>query len=211
MNFAIFVSITLLIGANEVYGQEGPKVAPFSSHVKPIIGGSTSFICQKLSGSPPLKIVWFKDGKELEDSEDIRIVSIQDPSVLLINSIKSSHSGNYTCKISNRYGSDTYSTELLVEGPPNWIEKPNNVKSRVHQMINVRCLVSGYPKPTITWKKMQGSSWSQFGEFNSNLQITNATKAYEGRYGCSATNAIGTDLWSEFDISIEECLFTSSY
>ncbi len=31
----------------------------------------------------------------------------------------------------------------------------------------------------------------------------NATKSHEGRYGCSASNGIEPDLWSEFDISIE--------
>nr|AWV54570.1 sDscam-b3 [Tetranychus urticae] len=206
MGFCLLILLVFSIGFKEIVGQEGPKVAPFTYHVKPVIGGSTSFLCQKLSGSSLLQITWYKDGKEIQDSSDIKIGTIQESSILRIDSIKSSHSGNYTCKIANRYGHDSYTAELLVEGPPNWIEKPNNVKSKVHSMINTHCLVSGYPKPTITWKKLQGSSWIQLesnGQHNHNLQIMNATKSHEGRYGCSASNGIEPDLWSEFDISIE--------
>ena len=153
-----------------------------------------------------MQIAWIKDGNELRDSSETRIRNLEDSSVLHIDSIKSSHSGNYTCRISNRYGHDSYTAELIVEGPPNWIEKPNNVKSKIYQAIIIKCLVSGYPKPTITWKKFQGSSWIQLesnGRHNHNLQIVNATKSHEGRYGCSASNGIEPDLWSEFDISIE--------
>ena len=89
---------------------------PFSPLIKPVIGGRTSFACQSLSGSHPIQIKWFKDGKELHDSSYIRIRSNEEPSTLAIDLITSSHSGNYTCKITNRHGDDSYTTELLVEG-----------------------------------------------------------------------------------------------
>ncbi|XP_015781639.1 Down syndrome cell adhesion molecule-like protein Dscam2 isoform X2 [Tetranychus urticae] len=210
MYIRLIILTILAIGVAALHGLEGPKVAPFSSHVKPVIGGKTSFICQSLSGSSPLQIIWFKDGKELVDTQDIKVGSIQDSSVLIFDSIKSSHTGNYTCKISNKYGSDSYTTELLIEGPPNWIKKPNNVKSSIHRRISIDCLVSGYPQPTMTWKRLQGSSWTKLetnGQHNHNLQIMNATKSHEGRYGCSASNGIEPNLWSEFDISIEATKF----
>lgn len=93
-------------------------MVPFSAPIKPMIGGKTSLTCQSLFGSPPLTIIWYKDGVQLTDSpsKSIRIQSMEALSALIVDSITSSSSGNYTCKISNRYGSDSYTTELLIEG-----------------------------------------------------------------------------------------------
>ena len=96
--------------------KKGPKVAPFSSLVKPVIGGKTSFTCQILSGSPPLQINWFKDDKKIDNLPAIKILTNGEVSTLIIDEIKSSHSGNYTCRITNRYGHDSHSAQLLVEG-----------------------------------------------------------------------------------------------
>ena len=89
---------------------------PFSPLIKPVIGGKTSFACQALTGSLPLTFNWFKDGKEMKELPSTRIRANEDISTLVIDSISSSHSGNYTCKISNRFGSDAFSIELRVEG-----------------------------------------------------------------------------------------------
>ena len=80
-----------------------------------MIGGKTTFTCQALSGSLPLTIEWFKNDKEIKELSSTRIRTAEDYSSLVIDSIHSSHSGNYTCKISNAYGSDFYSIELKVE------------------------------------------------------------------------------------------------
>ena len=95
---------------------QAPKVAPFSSLVKPKVGGKTSFTCQSISGSHPVRVTWYKDGNEIHDTSSIRIQSNGDPSILIIDSISSDHSGNYTCKMSNRFGYDSYTAQLLVQG-----------------------------------------------------------------------------------------------
>ncbi|XP_053206702.1 cell adhesion molecule DSCAML1-like [Panonychus citri] len=141
------------------FGQEVPKINPFLPSIKPVIGGKTSFYCQSLSGSSPLHVTWFKDDKEIHDSSFIRIKSNEDPSVLIIETIQSSHSGNYTCRMSNKLGYDSYTTELLVQGSPNWIEKPKDITAHSGDTLTVNCSASGYPKPKIEWKRLQGSSW----------------------------------------------------
>ncbi|XP_053206708.1 cell adhesion molecule DSCAM-like isoform X1 [Panonychus citri] len=194
-----------------ISGQEKPKVNPFGPFIKPVIGGKTSFTCQSLSGSPPLHVSWFKDGNELTDSVSVRIQSNADPSMLIIDSIQSSHSGNYSCKISNRFGYDTFTTELLVEGPPNWIEKPKDIKSHHGETIIVNCKVSGHPKPRIQWKKLTGPSWKTLDDnFMINMKqskdkliIGNSSRSVNGKYGCAASNGVNPDLWSEFDVTIE--------
>lgn len=95
----------------------GPKVSLLTPSIKPKIGSKSSLTCQALSGTLPLQISWFKDGKEIrEEVNSMRIRTNEDISNLVIDSISSSHSGNYTCKISNRFGSDFGSIELKLEG-----------------------------------------------------------------------------------------------
>lgn len=91
-------------------------MAPFAPLIKPKLSGKTSLSCQSSSGTSPLYVTWIKDGTVLQDSSFVRIQSSNDPSMLIIDSITSSHSGNYTCKMSNRFGHDSYTTELVVEG-----------------------------------------------------------------------------------------------
>ncbi|XP_053206675.1 cell adhesion molecule DSCAML1-like isoform X1 [Panonychus citri] len=211
MSLCYFI-VTILFFSSS-YGQEAPKVTPFSSLVKPVVGGKTSFTCQSLYGSPPLQVNWYKDGKEIGDSSFVRIKSHEDPSVLIIESVKSTHSGNYTCKISNRFGHDSYSTELIVEGSPNWIEKPTDIKSNYGETIKINCLVSGYPKPKVQWRRFKDSSWfnlpsDYISEYNikqlgDDLIISNVNRDLNGRFGCSISNGIKPDLWAEFDVSIQ--------
>ena len=101
--------------------------------------------------------------------------------MLSISTISSSHSGNYSCRISNRFGSDSFTSELIVEGtvkllvypmifniynvsyhllgPPQWLEKPEmTIKSILGEKIVVKCSASGYPKPNIQWKIKKGSN-----------------------------------------------------
>ncbi|XP_053212504.1 cell adhesion molecule DSCAML1-like isoform X12 [Panonychus citri] len=128
--------------------------------------------------------------------------------MLIIDSIKSSHSANYTCKISNRFGYDSYSSELLVEGSPNWIEKPTNLKLKYGQSVDIKCLASGYPSPRIQWKRFKGSSWKTIDsndmiKIDNNLKIINISQHHQGKYGCSASNGIQPDLWTEFEMIVE--------
>ncbi|XP_053206723.1 cell adhesion molecule DSCAML1-like [Panonychus citri] len=166
-------------------------------------------------GSLPLHFNWFRDGKEIKDLPTIKIRNSEELSTLLIDSINSAHSGNYTCKISNRYGQDSYSTELLIEGPPNWIDKPSNVKTKLFQPIILRCAASGYPKPKTEWKKLESSEWinvspnNQITVKDESLEIIKSTRGNTGRFGCLITNKIKPDLWAEFDISVEGKLMLS--
>ncbi|XP_053206039.1 cell adhesion molecule DSCAM-like isoform X2 [Panonychus citri] len=211
----LLIFITSLSTISYCYGQESPKVNPFAPMIKPMIGGKTSFACQSLFGSPPLSISWYKNGIQLTDSSSTRIRTNEDSSMLTIDSIKSSHSGNYTCKISNRFGSDAFTSELLVEGSPNWISQPKDtIKVNYGDSMTVQCSASGYPKPNVSWKRFKDSLWINPIDANiivekiegynqQTLIIRNATREHNGKYSCTISNGIKPDLWSEFEITIE--------
>lgn len=77
--------------------------------------------CQLLEGSTPLSFRWSKDGHQLNSvpTESVGVAIIEhheDYSSLVIDPVSGKSSGNYTCLVSNSYGSDTYSNVLIVEG-----------------------------------------------------------------------------------------------
>lgn len=182
IDYIIFSRINFQLIVSSKFWTKGPKVAPFTSLVKPVIGGKTSFTCQSLTGSTPLQINWLKDDKQIEDLPAIKVLTNGEVSTLIIDTIQSTHSGNYTCRITNRYGHDSQSTQLLVEGkllimlivcilfylidinlyfpitlgPPNWINKPSSMKFKLSQSVIMRCAASGYPEPKTQWKRLQG-------------------------------------------------------
>ncbi|XP_025016081.1 Down syndrome cell adhesion molecule-like isoform X2 [Tetranychus urticae] len=192
-----------------IYAQTSPRVAPISPLVKPVIGGKTSLACQNIEGTPPIQLNWFKDGKELSNSQSIKIRTIEDSSMLILDPISTSHSGNYTCKVSNNFGSDSYSTELLIEGPPFWITKPRHIKAKIGQTIELDCIASGFPKPEIVWKKFTDDMWTNINYLqnvqisNDHLIINSIDRLHAGSYGCSASNKIEPNLWTEFVIMVE--------
>lgn len=77
-----------------------------------------STTCVVVSGSHPFSFRWFKDGKELSQVRDDRIIVRNEPefSQLEIRKIRASDRGNYSCSVSNPSGSDSQSAVLDIKG-----------------------------------------------------------------------------------------------
>lgn len=77
-------------------------------------------ICAITHGDIPIEITWSHNGKilpEVGDSDSgLTLVNTKKSSVLSIDSISGEHAGNYTCTGTNRAGTDSLTTELLVNG-----------------------------------------------------------------------------------------------
>lgn len=59
---------------------------------------------------------WFCEGKELENSPDIQIVTNGELHSLVIAEAFEEDTGRYSCFASNFYGTDSTSAEIYVEG-----------------------------------------------------------------------------------------------
>lgn len=79
-------------------------------------GERGSAICTIRSGDRPLEFQWKKDGQDVSEISNIKIQSIPDSSVLVIESVTSKSSGNYTCIVKNAYGADQFTAILTVTG-----------------------------------------------------------------------------------------------
>lgn len=97
---------------------EIPKLVPSISRLNHKHGDAAVITCSVLSGSPPLKIQWFRDGQILQDSNQVKITSMDTVSTLQFKNLTIKERGSYVCRVSNTFGSDSSSTELIVEGKP---------------------------------------------------------------------------------------------
>lgn len=59
---------------------------------------------------------WFCEGKELENSPDIQIITDGELHSLIIAEAFEEDTGRYSCFASNFYGTDSTSAEIYVEG-----------------------------------------------------------------------------------------------
>ncbi|XP_067138851.1 neurotrimin-like [Centruroides vittatus] len=100
----------LVASSNDV-----PKVEPFNFQRRYPVGHKAIATCTSLSPKS-LSFTWLKNGKELTQSSEIRIKNDKEYSVIIIDPIEVHSQGNYTCVVSNDFGKDSFTAELLVEG-----------------------------------------------------------------------------------------------
>lgn len=67
-------------------------------------------------GTPPLKIKWFKNNKEIVSSADCSVVKDNTSSSLELFFAKTTDSGDYICEIQNDVGSTSCQATLFVKG-----------------------------------------------------------------------------------------------
>ncbi|XP_015235562.1 PREDICTED: myopalladin isoform X2 [Cyprinodon variegatus] len=67
-------------------------------------------------GYPVPEVRWFCEGKELENSPDIQIITDGELHSLIIAEAFEEDTGRYSCFASNVYGTDSTSAEIYVEG-----------------------------------------------------------------------------------------------
>ncbi|CAN7945133.1 unnamed protein product, partial [Ixodes hexagonus] len=105
-----------------------PKISPFSFSTNVTVGERGTATCTATVGDQPLTFRWLKNGRGLTD--DKRIVTVTDNadfSVLKLPSLSLESSGNYTCIVSNLYGSASHSATLRVHGSSEEMPSSKNV------------------------------------------------------------------------------------
>uniref|UniRef100_A0A8C3S624 Ig-like domain-containing protein n=1 Tax=Chelydra serpentina TaxID=8475 RepID=A0A8C3S624_CHESE len=70
----------------------------------------------KIKGSPEIQVTWFKNNKEIRESNTYRMSFVNSVAVLDISDVKVEDSGSYSCEAVNDAGSDSCSTEIVVKG-----------------------------------------------------------------------------------------------
>ncbi|KAK0400071.1 hypothetical protein QR680_003339 [Steinernema hermaphroditum] len=100
------------------------------------------FTCEAV-GRPAPTARWLRNGRELPDSARYRIEAHNDVFKLIIKEVWDIDAGDYTCEVSNMFGSDTATAALKVQAPP-VIEKdvPNGIYPH-GELIRLKIYFSG--------------------------------------------------------------------
>ncbi|GFU20645.1 down syndrome cell adhesion molecule-like protein 1 [Nephila pilipes] len=130
---------------------DAPVVSPFIFPPALKEGERGSAICTIRSGDRPVEFQWKKDGEALQKASNVDIQSLKDSSFLIIESVTSKSSGNYTCIVTNTFGRDEYTSSLTVTAPPVWFKEPLDTLVQEGESLAIECQGSGVPLPTIKW------------------------------------------------------------
>ncbi|CAM1308016.1 Uncharacterised protein g4740 [Pycnogonum litorale] len=164
-------------------------------------GGKVSLTCSIIEGDPPVDIKWTKDGGRFFHSLGIKIVRVEDMSILRIPSVHSVHNGNYTCTATNAAGISNETASIRIKVPPKWKIRPENQSVRTGQKAIFHCVADGYPKPTLKWFRQNGNlntlllSDRRYRILeNGTMVIQNVTEQSTGIYACSVENGVAPVL-----------------
>lgn len=94
---------------------EPPSFIVPPASVTTMLGATATLSCTFV-GKPTNQVVWYRKGKRVEPSDNIRIRSTDNGSELTIKGVNAAHTGQYTVSIRNPYGEDFASATLAVPG-----------------------------------------------------------------------------------------------
>ncbi|KAG4070890.1 hypothetical protein HA402_011116 [Bradysia odoriphaga] len=153
---------------------------------------NVEFKCEA-AGVPEPIIKWIHNGKPIEESPDEprRRVGLNS---IYISELKSSDTGNYGCNATNAFGyvyKDVYLNVLDL--PPEFVERPQNVSSVDGHDVTFRCRVFGLPAPEVKWSRNESDVTGERYQTlaNGDLTIRNISFTDAEQYICHAHNKFG--------------------
>uniref|UniRef100_A0A8C3QWB4 Cell adhesion molecule L1 like n=1 Tax=Cyanoderma ruficeps TaxID=181631 RepID=A0A8C3QWB4_9PASS len=182
-----------------------PESAGSSSSVTVIKGGVLLLECIA-EGLPTPHLSWVKVTgnmpKEEPETENFG-------KTLKIEQVTAADEGTYQCTASNPMGRARHEFHVHVEGPPQWLKKPEGGVYSVGTNLVLLCEAIGNPEPSIQWKvngmPIDGSDvW--FGRISTReISLTNLQLQDSAVFQCEATNKHGTILASANVNVLSEC------
>uniref|UniRef100_A0A8C4KV18 Ig-like domain-containing protein n=1 Tax=Dromaius novaehollandiae TaxID=8790 RepID=A0A8C4KV18_DRONO len=178
---------------------EPPKFAKKLEAAKVVKQGDSARLECKVSGSPEMKVVWFRNDHEIVASEKFRTSFIDSVAVLEMNHLSTEESGDYICEAHNPAGKASCSTKVTVKEPPVFSRKPSPVDMLKGTEVSLECEISGTPPFDVTWYKdrRQIRSSKKYKvtakNYHTSVHILNVEAADVGEYQCKAQNDVGSD------------------
>ena len=190
-------------------------------------GQDTILDCISSDGNNSENVFWTKSARKSSNSiesdfskdftKDVRY-SVDEDHSLTIRNVRSKDVGSYSCNVvtENGYRHNTIILNISQQSPE-IRRKPRPKSAKSEQDIQFRCLVSGYPEPSIRWlhngspiiQEKDGNTRFKTTSFvsstsliSASLKIKNVKKSDEGEYTCLAQNDMGKDRGKEIATKI---------
>ncbi|XP_059477617.1 peroxidasin isoform X1 [Neocloeon triangulifer] len=154
-------------------------------------GQQVSLHCTAV-GQPTPKITWSRDGREIRNTDHIRV---WENGTLTIRHSRVEDSGQYRCSATNFLGTINSIVFVKVVGAPILSETPKNESARAGDLVQFRCLANGQPAPTVSWYR-EGQLIPPGGNVallanGQILRIERVKLSDAGQYTCIARNTAG--------------------
>ncbi|XP_075240831.1 muscle M-line assembly protein unc-89-like isoform X2 [Convolutriloba macropyga] len=181
--------------------------------------GTPMRLVAKISGEPQPDVVWTKNGKPLDPATDGETYFDFETgeAELIVKSMDDVNAGQYELKVVSRIGTDISTAKVDITEPPQ--QKPtfdiplSTIYDPAKKLLILKCKVSGYPKPSLTWSGPDGNPLQEGPEVEFKdapddpdikiVHILNFTEAKEGEYSATAVSPAGTSKRS-INISIKQ-------
>ncbi|KAM6892832.1 neural cell adhesion molecule 2-like [Lycodopsis pacificus] len=170
---------------------------------------SVTFNCMT-TGSPEPVVTWHRKGRELEPSEQYNIRLDGGRSMLTLRNIRQVDGGSYTCKATNKAGSQEREIILKVFVQPH-ITQLKNVTAAEGSAAMISCVAEGEPLPDISWRRASNGQTFVDGDKSQDrrfkvrgrhgksvLTISGVRLKDLGRFDCAALSRIGGHRKSMF-------------
>lgn len=186
-------------------------------------GPQTVFVGQgatirfEITGSAPMKVLWFRDQQPLpESSARYRTSCERSEHTLEILQLTMADGGLYVCMASNNVGSAESSVEVRVVNKPTFVRPLGPVAAVVGAPLRLECEVDEDAGAAVTWtrdgRKVHQSPDCKlsFEDRLISLDILKTTLRDCGTYACTVTNPAGASSCStEVKVQGKICLSTS--
>uniref|UniRef100_A0A3P9M634 Ig-like domain-containing protein n=1 Tax=Oryzias latipes TaxID=8090 RepID=A0A3P9M634_ORYLA len=159
-----------------------------------VTAGDSATLESIISGSPDLKVKWFKDGKEMISGRKYKITLKDNTATMKILTAERGDTAEYRMEVSNKVGKDQC-TYILVKRLKKGSLK--RVDGNIGHDVSMECKVSGSQPMTIAWFKDEqeiksGAKFQpEFKDSSASLKVFKLEKSDSGVYMCKATNSAG--------------------
>ncbi|KAM9709481.1 titin-like isoform 2-T2 [Menidia menidia] len=166
-----------------------------------VSAGDAATLESTVSGSPELRVKWFKDGKEVVSGRRLKLSLKEGVASLRLLAAERADAAQYSLEVSNAVGKDQCSCTLTVLDrliPPTFTKPLKRVDGSVGQDVSLDCRVSGSAPLSVLWFRDERELEAGPGltpslrEGAASLRLCGLTKAHSGVYTCRATNAAGS-------------------
>lgn len=225
LHFVVFVLTVgffcskLLFAAKKPTGTAPEITKPLESVI--IVEGKPATLKCEIKGEPQPDIEWFRDGKQVKESNRVRMEFDGKVSSLTFKLSQLEDEGDYKCIAQNELGSASSEAELLVNeagGKLEFTEKLKNVSVESGEEARFDVRVIGTPPPEVDWFKGKKALEDE-GRFVMvddeeedlfSLIIEDAQPSDSGEYECVAFNESG-EVSCKGNLVVEEKLIAPQH
>eukprot|EP00106_Octopus_bimaculoides_P008812 XP_014776254.1 PREDICTED: neuroglian-like [Octopus bimaculoides] len=157
-------------------------------------GSSASFFCNATSEPAIDRLMWFINGRKVEDLPNQNKFLVRKTNLTVIN-LTPQDAMTIQCNVSNIYGYvfTNVFLNVLAEAPE--LLEPANMILKISegQIVNITCKTTGYSSVQVLWskdnKQITGGRYRTLSD--GNLNIKNLVVADAGIFRCTASNRYG--------------------